>query len=284
MLKSSNPAMKPFEQSQTWSDFAGPVEKPTTMTIGGTAQATGIQLGCAVGGGLVGWMAFEKGWIAAGASTVVFLGVFGLLFLGGMFMARKPAIAKVLGPIFSALYGGIAGAFSFLIALMLGPVLVENGSLIGQGSGELTREAAVAAGAGVIFQAMLLTMGVVAALLVATATGLLSVRGRVAKVVMFATGAIMITYVINMVLHLIGMSVPFLHDTGPVGIAISGVIVVVASLNVAMNFAMIQDSVKAGAPKFMEWYAGYALVSSIIWLYIEIVYLLYKIYVMVNRE
>jgi len=278
MIKSSNPAMKVFENPQTWSEFqGGSVAKPTTMTIGGVAQATGIQLGFAIAGAMLGWAAFREGWIPAGASTVVFLGIFAMLWIGGMYMARHPAHAKVLGPVFSAAYGLVAGTMSYAVAVALGGVLSKNPELVGAADG-LTQADLVARGAGVIFQAVLLTFGVVAAMLIGTATGLIRVTGMFAKVVVFATGALMLTYVAGMVLRLFGVGIPLIHEAGPVGIAFSAFAVVLASLNLAMQFASVQEAVKQGAPRSMEWYAGYAIISTVIWLYIEILILLYKIY------
>ncbi len=286
MIKSSNPAMKPFENPQTWGEFTGAsaVAKPTTMTYGGVAQATGINLGCAALGAAGGWTAVQKGIITGGLSIGMLLGIFAVLFILGMIMARKPKLAMVLGPIASVIYGFVAGLFSYVIAFLMGGVLTKNPELIGASEG-LTQADLVAKGAGVVFQAIMLTLGVVAAMAIATATGLISVRGMFAKVIMFATGAIMITYVVGMLIRLIfGTGIPMIHEVGPIGIAFSGFVVVVASLNLAMQFAMVQDGVRAGAPKHMEWYAGYAIISTVIWLYIEILILLYKIYAMTSRE
>lgn len=286
MIKSANPAMKPFENPQTWDEFRGLAaadSRPSTMTIGGVAQATGVQLGFAVGGAMLGWMAYQQGWLPAGSSTIVFLGIFAVMWIGGMFMARRPGLAKVLGPIFSAAYGFVAGTMSYAVAFMLGAVLSKNPELIGASEG-LTQADLVARGAGVIFQAVLLTFGVVAVMLIGTATGLIRVTGTFAKVVMLATGALMLTYVAGMVLRLFGIGIPLIHEAGPVGIAFSGIAVVLASLNLAMQFGGVQEAVRAGAPKSMEWYAGYAIISTVIWLYIEILIMLYKIYASMQRE
>lgn len=286
MIRSANPAMKPFENAQTWDDFrglGGDVAKPSTMTIGGVAQATGVQLGFAVGGAMLGWMAYQQGWLPAGSSTILFLGIFAVMWIGGMFMARRPGLAKVLGPIFSTAYGFVAGTMSYAVAFMLGGVLSKNPELIGASEG-LTQADLVARGAGVIFQAVLLTFGVVAVMLIGTATGLIRVTGMFAKVVMLATGALMLTYVAGMVLRLFNIQIPLIHEAGPVGIAFSGIAVVLASLNLAMQFGSVQEAVRAGAPKSMEWYAGYAIISTVIWLYIEILIMLYKIYASMQRE
>lgn len=284
MIKSSNPAMKPFANPQTWAEYQGSsaVAKNTTMTYGGVAQATGIQLACAVLGAAGGWSAVQSG-LVGGLSIGLMLGLMGVTWILGAIMRRNPKISIVLGPIGSVVFGFIAGLFSYVIALAMGGILIKNPGLVGAGEG-LTRADLVAKGAGVVFQAIMLTLGVVASMAIATATGLISVRGMFAKVVMFSTGAIMLTYVVGMLLRAVfSVNIPMIHEVGPIGIAFSAVVVVVASLNLAMQFAMVQDSIRAGAPKFMEWYAGYAIISTVIWLYIEILILLYKIYAMTRH-
>ena len=284
MIRSSNPAMKPFANPQTWADYQGSsaVGKTTTMTYGGVAQATGIQLACAVLGAAGGWSAVQSG-LVGGPSIVLLLAFIAVTWVLGIIMRRNPKLAIVLGPIGSAIFGFIAGLFSYVIALAMGGILVKNPGLVGAGEG-LSRADLVAQGTGIVFQAIMLTLGVVASMAIATATGLISVRGMFAKVVMFSTGAIMLTYIVGMLLRVMfGAGIPMIHEVGPIGIAFSGVVVVLASLNLAMQFAMVQDCIRAGAPKFMEWYAGYAIISTVIWLYIEILILLSKISAMTRH-
>lgn len=293
----ANPAMKPFDGPQTWDDFHGTeaaVASPRERglaTIGGVAQATGIQLGVALAGALLVWIAFERGIVPPGVSFVAAMGIFGVLFIGGFWLVRRPQAAVVVGPIFSGLYGMLAGAISFMVATVLGSRILANPELVGLSTAELTalskaelQSLILSQGAGVVFQALLLTIGVVGVLILAVGTGVLRIGNTMGKVIMGAAGAVMFTYVVGWILSIFGTGIPMIHEAGPVGIGFSAVVVVIASLSIAWNLQSIQNGVRGGMPKYMEWYAGYALVSAIIWLYIEILKLLYKIYLMTSRE
>ena len=81
----------------------------------------------------------------------------------------------------------------------------------------------------------------------------------------------------TLALRAFGMPVAFMHSTGPLGIGISMVIVVVAALNLVLDFDMIEQGVKNGAPKHMEWYGAFGLLVTLVWLYVEILNLLSKL-------
>ncbi|MBX3364381.1 MAG: Bax inhibitor-1/YccA family protein [Phycisphaeraceae bacterium] len=283
MLRSSNPAMKVFEAPQRWDDLSGsgPAAKTRSgqMTMGGTLQATAIQLGCALVGAIAMWIAFAKGAMGAGGAMPITVGIIGFLIIGGFILARKPQAAIVMGPILSAAYGAVAGAMSYAVAMAVGAMMAKNPELVGADQ-TWTREALVAQGSVVILQAMLLTIGVALAMLAIRAFNLFRVGGTFAKIVMMCTMAVGFLYIASILLRLItGGGFAFIHSTGPIGIAFSGFVVVLASINLLMAFQSVEDGVRDGQPKFMEWYAGYAVVSTIIWLYIEILRLLYKLYV-----
>ncbi|TVR99629.1 MAG: Bax inhibitor-1/YccA family protein [Phycisphaerales bacterium] len=290
MIRSSNPALKPFEQPQRWDDLqAAPGGKakaePGVMTLGGTIQASAIQMGCALGGAFVTWIGMNQGWIPLqiGSAGIV-LGLFAVLFIGGMIMARSPQISIVVGPILSALYGGFAGMASFFVAWSLGAQLEANAGLIGA-TEPLTRDQAIARGAGVVLNAILLTFGVVLSLLALFTFGKFRLSGTAMKIISTLIMAVMFTYVAGLVMRMLGFGgMPLIHEAGPVGIAFSGFVVVLASFNVLMSFQTIEMGVQNRFPKHFEWYAGYALVTAVIWLYIEILYLLYKLYLMFGRE
>jgi len=80
-----------------------------------------------------------------------------------------------------------------------------------------------------------------------------------------------------MVMGFFGASVPYLHSSGPIGIGISLVIVVIAALNLVLDFDFIEQGVERGAPKHLEWYAAFGLIVTLIWLYLEMLRLLAKI-------
>jgi uncharacterized YccA/Bax inhibitor family protein len=92
-----------------------------------------------------------------------------------------------------------------------------------------------------------------------------------------ATGGICLLYLFTFIMHLVGIQVPFIHDTGPIGIGISLVFTVVAALNLVIDFDFIERGVEQGAPKYMEWYASFGLLVTLAWLYFELLHLLAKL-------
>jgi len=285
MIKSSNPALKPFQQPQTWADYTGSDvagSKPTTMTLGGTVQAAGIQLGIVALMGMLTWVAFSKEIIPMGAAMPIWLvGIIGGVILS-MIMSRKPHLARVLGPIYCVLNGVFVGAISFTLATMLGHQLMQNPGLVG-GTSSYTLAQATERGSVIVFQALLATIGVVGVLLAGYRMGFLRVRGVFAKVVIGATAGMFFVVLVGFALSMFGVGVP-LFGTGPIGIAFTAVMAVLASLNVVMAFQTVEDGIANGMPKYFEWYAGFALVSTIVWLYVEILILLFKIYSSMNRD
>jgi uncharacterized YccA/Bax inhibitor family protein len=95
--------------------------------------------------------------------------------------------------------------------------------------------------------------------------------------VVAATAAVMLVYVVDMVMNMFGARVPLIHDTGWLGIGISLVIVGIAAFNLLIDFAVIEDGVGRGSPRYMEWYCGMALLVTLVWLYLEILRLLAKL-------
>jgi len=129
----------------------------------------------------------------------------------------------------------------------------------------------------IIMHAVLLTMGTAAAMYIFYQTGIIKATGTFKKVVFLATASIGIFYLIAMVMRLFGMEMPYLHSNGPIGIGISLVIVVVAALNLILDFDMIEQGAKEGAPKYFEWYGAFGLLVTIVWLYLEMLRLLSKL-------
>ena len=130
---------------------------------------------------------------------------------------------------------------------------------------------------GIVLQAVMLTIGVFAVMLGLYSTRLIKVTEKFRLGVIAATGAILLVYVIDIVLSLFGLDVPYLHDTGPVGIIISLVIVAVAALNLVLDFDFIEQAANSGAPRFMRWYAAFGLLVTLVWLYLEILRLLGRV-------
>jgi uncharacterized YccA/Bax inhibitor family protein len=131
---------------------------------------------------------------------------------------------------------------------------------------------------GLVLQAVLLTFGVMFALLAAYQSRIIRPSQTFKSVIVGATFGIVIVYLVSMVLQLFfHTEIPLINGSGPLGIAFSLVVVGIAALNLVLDFDFIENGVAAGAPKWMEWYAAFALTVTLVWLYIEILRLLSKL-------
>ena len=130
---------------------------------------------------------------------------------------------------------------------------------------------------GIVAQALLATLAVVLVCLVLYALGVVKVTRRFVLVVVAATLGIGIVYLTGWILSLIGPTLQFWNNPTPAGILISLVICVVAALNLFIDFAVIDTGIRGGAPTFMEWYAAWGLLATVVWLYLEVLYLLARL-------
>ncbi|MDP1796287.1 MAG: Bax inhibitor-1/YccA family protein, partial [Planctomycetaceae bacterium] len=130
---------------------------------------------------------------------------------------------------------------------------------------------------GIAMQAVGLTFGTMFALLMAYQTGLIKATENFKLGVFAATGGIAMLYLVSMVLGFFSIQVPFIHDSNWFGIAFSGFVVVIAALNLVLDFDFIEAAAARGTPKYMEWYAAFGLMVTLVWLYVEILRLLMKL-------
>jgi uncharacterized YccA/Bax inhibitor family protein len=129
---------------------------------------------------------------------------------------------------------------------------------------------------GLVINAVALTFGTLAALLVAYRSGLVRATENFKLGVFAATGGIAIVYLVSMVLGLFGRSIPYIHESGLVGIGFSLFVVAIAALNLVLDFDFIERGAARGAPKYMEWVGAFGLLVTLVWLYLEILRLLAK--------
>lgn len=131
---------------------------------------------------------------------------------------------------------------------------------------------------GIVMQAVGLTFTVAALMLFMYKTWVIQVTEKFRSIIMTMTGAICIVYLISIIWSASGWyQVPFLHDNGPIGIGVSVFITGIAAFNLLLDFDMIEKAVAAKAPKYYQWYAGFALLVTLVWLYIEVLRLLSKV-------
>jgi uncharacterized YccA/Bax inhibitor family protein len=220
-----------------------------TMTLNGTVNKTGIMLLMLVATAAYTWSLFTPE--NPGAVMPWMLGglIGGLIF--AVITIFKKTWAPVTAPIYAALEGLFIGGFSAWFELRF---------------------------PGIVMQAVMLTMGVLASLLLAYKTGLIKATENFKLGVVAATGGIFILYLVNFGMRLFGFEgMGFIHESSWMGIAFSGFVVVIAALNLVLDFDFIESGVEAGAPKYMEWYGAFGLVVTLVWLYLEILRLLSKL-------
>jgi uncharacterized YccA/Bax inhibitor family protein len=130
---------------------------------------------------------------------------------------------------------------------------------------------------GIVFQAVLATFGVLFSLLFAYKLRIVRATENFKLGIVAATGGIALTYIISMILGFFGISIPLIFGSGPVGILFSLFVVIIAALNLVLDFDFIERGERYGAPKYMEWYGAFGLMVTLIWLYLEILRLLSKL-------
>jgi uncharacterized YccA/Bax inhibitor family protein len=216
-----------------------------TMTINGAIQKTLLLLLIAAVTGLFTWNRYFSG---DDITAFVYGGaILGLVVV--IVAAFAPRFAPILGPVYAALEGLVVGGIS---------AIYQD------------------AYAGLPAQAVGLTLGVLLIMLTLYATRTIRVTNKLRIGVIAATGAVVLVYLVSIVMSLFGAQVPYIHDSGPVGIIFSLVVVGIAAFNLLLDFDFIERGSQAGAPKFMEWYAALGLLVTLIWLYLEILRLLGK--------
>ena len=253
-MRTSNPVLS----ATTMDSFRGEFFPASqSMTIQGTATKSLILLGLCVG---TGSMTFEMmhGQNQAAAMPWMFGGLIASLVFG-MATSFKPNWSPVTAPLYAMAEGLLLGAISGMYEKMF---------------------------YGIVPQAALATFGTLAAMLFAYKTGVIRATNGLVMGVAAATGGIGLMYLVAMIAGMFGVQLPFLHQPSLIGIGISVVIVIVAALNLIIDFNSIQQAAERGAPKYYEWYSAFALMVTLVWLYVEILRLLAMIaqYTQSNRD
>ncbi len=167
-------------------------------------------------------------------------------------MSFKKSWAPYLAPVYAAAEGVLLGALSMLFEFMY---------------------------PGIVMQAVGITIGIFALMLIAYKTGVLRATPRFTKILVMATFGVMIFYGLIWITSLFGFNglSSFYGGSSLMSIGLSVVIAGIAAFNFILDFNFIEEQAKMGAPKYMEWYSGVALLATLIWLYIEILRLLAKL-------
>lgn len=222
-----------------------------TMTILGTVNKTAVLVLIVLGSALWVWREFPAvgGRLPSGAVPWAIGGAIGGLVLS-LVTAFKREVARFTAPLYAACEGLFLGAVSAMFEARF---------------------------PGIAIQAIGLTATTLLALLFAYRSGLIKATENFKLGVTAATGAVCLLYLLSWVLRMFGVQMPFLHDSGLLGIGISMVIVVIAALNLVLDFDFIEQGEANQAPKHMEWYAAFGLLVTLVWLYLETLRLLAKL-------
>ena len=132
---------------------------------------------------------------------------------------------------------------------------------------------------GIVTDAIFLTVGILLSLLVAYRSGYIKPTENFKLGIFAATGGIAIVYLVNFVMGFFGsgMGIMQIDNASPMSIGFSVVVVIIAALNLVLDFDFIEEGAEKGAPKYMEWYGAFGLLVTLIWLYLEILRLLAKL-------
>lgn len=223
-----------------------------TMTVKGTALKSIVLALIVFAGAAYTWKIFNESINPSSIQPWMWGGLIGG-FVVAMIISFKPNFAQYLAPVYAVLEGMFLGA----ISAMFNAAFAETAP-------------------GIVMNAVLLTMMTAFVMFLLYRSRLIKVNEKFTKIITAAVGAVALYYIVNIILSLFGVNLVMLHNSGPLSIGISLVIVGVAAFSLMMDFNFIERASEAGAPKYMEWYGAFGLMVTLIWLYLEILKLLAK--------
>jgi len=219
------------------------------MTIGGTVNKTAILLALVLITAIYTWGRFYSTQDPKAVLPLVWIGAIGGLIVAFVTVFKKEW-AGVTAPLYGLLEGFVVGGISAVFE---------------------------ASFPGIVIQAVGLTLGTLACLLMAYKSGLIKATENFKLGVVAATGGIALLYLVSMVMSMFGKPIGFIHESGTFGILFSLFVVVIAALNLVLDFDFIEAGAEQGAPKYMEWYGAFGLTVTLVWLYLEMLRLLSKL-------
>ncbi|MET6998638.1 Bax inhibitor-1/YccA family protein [Chitinophaga defluvii] len=241
IFESNNPVLK-----QKTFEEASRIHDGGVMTIGGTVNKVAFLLLMVMAAAVYSWGLFSKG------ENVTPFMIGGAI--GGFILALVIIFKKEWAPY-------LAPAYALAEGLFLGAISAYYGSLY----------------EGIVLQAVGLTFGTFLAMLALYKFQVIRATEKFRAIIITATAGIAIFYLIAMVLRMFNINIPFLHEGSTFGIIFSFVVVGIAALNLILDFDMIENGAAQGAPKYFEWFAGFGLLVTLVWLYLEILRLLAKL-------
>lgn len=246
--RSANPVLN----KSTFTDFSMAREQSGTMTIQGTVNKAALLLLLVIASASYTWKMFFEAIDGYGASVVMPWMIGGAIggFIVALITVFNKKWVRITVPLYAVLEGLFLGGLSAIFEAQY---------------------------PGLVIQAIALTFGVLFALLFAYKSGLIPVTQNFKLGIVAATGGIAVVYFLSFILGMFGINIGFIHSNGLIGIGFSLFVVVIAALNLVLDFDFIEKGAESGAPKFMEWYGAFGLLVTLVWLYIEILRLLAKL-------
>lgn len=241
-MRKVNPALKTGFMKQHY-DIKG-----SKMTLAGTVNKTFMLLSLVMVTAVFIWMTFSKGDVNL-VGTLIIIGCFGGLVVGTI-TSFKPKLSMITAPIYALLEGLALGGISAYFESSYN---------------------------GIVLQAVMITTTVLLSLLMLYKSKIIKPTENFKLGVASATLGIALVYILNIIIGFFGVQIPLIHESGLVGISFSIIIVIVASLNLVLDFDFIENGVNKGYPSYMEWYGAYGLMVTLIWLYLEILRFLSKL-------
>ena len=249
LFKSGNPVLS--EKKMTTSVLDSYLLAENAMTVKGTMQKFGFLFLMVLGSSFYSWKEFAN---QGNVTPLIYVGAFGGLVVA-LVIVFKRKWAGYLAPLYALLEGLFIGA----ISAMYNYAFAETAP-------------------NIIITAVGLTFAVVIAMYLLYSFRVIKVTQKLRSVIITATVGIFIFYLLTWVLQMFGMNnMTFLHEGSTFGIIFSLVVVGIASLNLLLDFDMIEQGAASGQPKYMEWYGAFGLLVTIVWLYLEILRLLSKL-------
>lgn len=245
LFKSGNPTLSEKSFEQTLSQSQG-----DTMTVRGTMNKFGFLMLMVMAGAFFAWNWFNAG------KNIGSLMMFGVL--GGFGVALMIIFKKQWS-------GYLAPAYAILEGLFVGAISAYFNFLFQEKYPDI------------IMHAVLITFGVAAGMYLLYSLQLIRVTQKFRSVVMIATAGIAIFYLLTWILSFFDVQFAFLSTGSTFGIVFSLAVIAVASLNLLLDYDMIEQGAAMGAPKYMEWYGAFGLLVTLVWLYLEILRLLAKL-------
>jgi uncharacterized YccA/Bax inhibitor family protein len=256
-MQSNNPALTRFSPD-AWRDLpgmslSGPAAKAGAMTVTGTVTATSILLLITTASAAGGWVLVKNN---PGLMLPLSIGSLVLCLLTSFVLFRFAKFAAYISPVYAILQGLVVGGVSWLYAER------TAGTSVGG-----------ATGAMIVVNAALATGATLSVMLSLYVFGLLK-AGRTFRNVMLVGGiAIGVYFLASLGMSLFGVKPAFL-STGPIAIAITAAITLYSAFCLILDFDLVESNVQAGAPKYMEWYCGFALLVTLVWIYMNFLRLL----------